>query len=970
MRSDGLVWDSGRVESNSTLDIPYGGPAPLPGQRLWWRVETWSSDDRRAVSAPAFFETAPRPQDWAATWLASEHPLAAADRAAGLHWLEVAGLQSDTAVRGFRFSASVPSTTQADFLLSANKLDGVWLNGQAVRAEGEEAVSWTTIAQYRLTLMPGANVIAVTLKKAAGFGVVNGFASILRLPDATGGLTRLTSAEGWKTALEPAEGWQSPAFDASAWDTATIARRKPAGEPWPAYPAMHLRRAFKTGRRVRSARLYATALGCYEAWINGVRVGDQMLAPEMTDTHERVLFQAHDVTDLLRRGDNALGFWVGDGWYGSEFSSISRYSFGPPPNRVLARLDIEYEDGGRDSVVTGEGWRTAPSPVVSSEIYDGEIYDARLEIAGWSRAGFDDSGWAQAVEAPAPEVAVEPQEAPPVRITQTLKAVSITEPTPGVHVFDFGQNFAGWPRLKVRGQAGDRVEMRFAENLQADGQVDQSNLRSAFARDAYILKGGGDETWTPRFTYHGFRYVQVSGLRGRPTVDTLQGLVGHNDLAFTGLLRVGDPVVEKFWRNAVWSQRSNFFGLPTDCPQRDERLGWMGDAEVFWPAAAYNMDVQAYSARVMGDIRHGQSSKGGFPDVIPPFFVGLELTSPGWSDAGIVLPHTAWMHYGDTGIVRENWDAMQRHMAWIESQNPNHLWAKARGADYGDWLAVDAVQPGDPTTPKDLVGTAYWARCAAMMAQMAEATGQTDDAARYLALFDAIRAAFRSAFVKADGSIGNGSQTSYILPIRFGLLDPAGTADAGRRLAADIHRRNDTLSTGFLGTPHILDALVDSGQAEVAVTLLLQRQFPSWGYMVTKGATTMWERWNSDTGDVAMNSYNHYAFGAIGDFLFRRVAGVDAAAPGFSKVRVAPVVDARLGFGGADYASASGLIRTDWKIEGDRLRLDVELPAGVSAEVVLPASASSWTHDGAPVVATGPYAITGGRHRFLGQRQA
>lgn len=942
-RGRDLLWDSGRIEESRSFDIPYDGPEAAPRQRIWWRVQTWTPQGAVATSRPAFWEATITPDDWTAHWLASEHPEAKADRLAGLHWVTGTGPQGPGVQRAFRTLIETPEAAQAEFLLSASKLQGVWLNGTPIEAEGPETPEWTTMALYRLDLRPGRNVLAFALTREAGFGTpAAAAAGLLKMRGADGQVRRLTTRTGWRTLVSPPDGWTDPTFDDADWAEASPPPRPPYGEPWRPYPAMHLRKGFAATRRIRSARLHATALGCYEAWINGRRVGDRMMAPEMTDPSRRILFQTYDVTALVRRGDNALGLWVGDGWYGSEYSSISRFSFGPAPCRVKAQLDIEYDDGSRETIATGPGWKTAPSPILSSEIYDGEVYDARAEIEGWSTPAFDDAGWAEAETVDAPDVAIEPEDAPPVRVTQTLKAVAITEPTPGNWVFDFGQNFAGWPLLKVRGQTGDAVEMRFAEVLLPSGEVDQRNLRSALARDTYILKGRGEETWTPRFTYHGFRYVQVSGLQTRPTAETLQGLVGHNDLTMTGLLRLGDPVIEKFWRNAVWSQRSNFFGLPTDCPQRDERLGWMGDAEVFWPAAAYNMDLQAYSSRVMGDIRHGQSAKGGFPDIIPPFFVGLELTSPGWSDAGIVLPHTAWMRNGDTEIVSENWDAMERHMAYILSQNPDHLWTRARGADYGDWLAVDAKEPGDPTTPKDLVGAAYWARCAGMMAQMAEGLGRTEDEARYRALFAQIRAAFNVAYVKPGGEIGNGSQTSYILPIAFGLLDDAAKAEAGRRLVADIRRRGDTLSTGFLGTPHILDALADSGHPDVAVTLLLQRRYPSWGYMVEKGATTMWERWNSDSGEVAMNSYNHYAFGAIGDFLFRRIAGIAPAAPGFRHVRVAPIVDRRLGYAGADYISPVGRIRADWRFEGDSAVLDLDIPAGAEAEVP-PSPGMDWT---------------------------
>lgn len=961
-RGRNLLWDSGRVDTPRSFDIAYDGLGAPSGRRMWWRVQVWTPQGD-ATSRPAFWEAAITAQDWTAEWLASEHPEARADRLAGLHWITGAGTQRPGVQRAFRTTVETPQGTEAEFLLSASKLQGVWLNGDLVQAEGPEEPDWTTMALYRLDLRPGRNVLAFALTREAGFGVpAAAAAGLLKMRGADGKVARMTTQTGWRTLLSAPEGWTAPTFDDSGWAEAVTPPRPPYGEPWLPYPAMHLRKGFAARRRIRSARLHAAALGCYEAWINGRRVGDRMMAPEMTDPARRILFQTYDVTALLRRGDNALGLWVGDGWYGSEYSGISRFSFGPAPCRVKAQLEIEYDDGSRETVATGPGWKTAPSPVLSSEIYDGEVYDARLELDGWASPGFDDSGWNVAASAETPTVAIEAEDAQPIRVTQTLKAIAITEPAADTWVFDFGQNFAGWPLLKVRGESGDAVEMRFAEVLLPSGEVDQSNLRSALARDTYILKGRGEETWSPRFTYHGFRYVQVTGLRQKPTIDTLQGLVGHNALPVTGLLRIGDLVIEKFWRNAVWSQRSNFFGLPTDCPQRNERLGWMGDAEVFWPAAAYIMDVQAYSARVMGDVRHGQSAKGGFPDVIPPFFVGMELTSPGWSDAGIVLPHTAWMRNGDTGIVRENWDAMERHMGYILSQNPDHLWAKARGADYGDWLAVDAKEPGDPTTPKDLVGTAYWARCARMMAEMAEGVGRAEDEARYRTLLDTIRAAFNAAYVKPDGEIGNGSQTSYILPIAFGLLDEAARAEAGRRLVADIRRRGDKLSTGFLGTPHILDALAQSGHPDMAVTLLLQRDYPSWGYMVEKGATTMWERWNSDTGDVSMNSYNHYAFGAIGDFLFRRIAGVAPAAPGFSRVQIAPIVDRRLGHAGADYVSTAGRIRVDWRFENDRPVLEVEVPAGAEAEVS-PSPGVDWVMDGR-ASSQAPIRLGAGRHRL------
>jgi alpha-L-rhamnosidase len=364
----------------------------------------------------------------------------------------------------------------------------------------------------------------------------------------------------------------------------------------------------------------------------------------------------------------------------------------------------------------------------------------------------------------------------------------------------------------------------------------------------------------------------------------------------------------------------------------------MGDAAVFWPAAAYNMDVEAFTHRFMGDVRLAQRPDGQFPDCIPPFILPISRSAPGWADAGVILPHTVWRQYGDTGVVADNWDAMERYLAFILEKNPGHLWKSSKGSDYGDWLAVDAKYPGEATTPKDLIGTAFWAADAAMMRDMAHAIGKTGAADRYAALFETIRSAFQAAYVAADGQIGNGSQTSYVLAIRFGLLSPEQAKEAGRRLAANVAARGGKLSTGFLGTPHILDALADTGQEATAIGLLLQRDYPSWGYMVAKGATTMWERWNSDTGDLSMNSYNHYAFGAIGAFLFRRVAGLEALEPGFRKVRIAPIFDRRLGHAGADYDAVTGRFTVDWRFVGEQVDLMLTLPPGSEGEVVLPAS--------------------------------
>lgn len=952
-----LLWDSGRVESSAGFDIAYGGAALPARSQAFWRVEVWPEGAGRPLrSSTSSWETGlgdnPR---WQGEWLASESETARRDRKAGIVWITGTDRPKVDQPRLFRTVIESAGQADAELLVSAHRLDGVWFNGEPAVAAQDDPVAWTQMAVYPLRLRAGRNVIAIAVTRKVGFGVPQPYlAAMLRHGPGLG--ERRTGADGWRTSLEAAAGWQAADFDDSAWETAFAASSAlPVGEPWPAGPACLLRRGFTIDRPIVSARLYATALGFYEPWLNGRKIGTERLTPDFTDPSDRLVYQAWDVTGQLRQGENVIGLWVGEGWYGGKVGASSRYIFGPAPCRVMAQLEITHADGSREILATGDGWEIADSPVVANSIYDGEVHDARLEQAGWAGPAAPRDGWRKAETIATRLPAIEPQRCPPIRAHGILRPLTLRKLGAGRYVADFGQNFAGWPRLSIRAPRGTRIEMRFAETIAGDGGVDQANLRTAWQRDVYITAGKGREVWEPRFTYHGFRYVELRGVPDKASSWSIEALVGHQDLAVTGDFRTADPVIRKFWENSLWSQKSNFFGLPTDCPQRDERLGWMGDAQVFWPAAAYNMDVAAFTARIMEDVRHAQKPGGAFPDCIPPYVPGLDLASPGWADAGIVLPYTAWMQYGDTGIIAANWTAMDRYMAWIARANPNNRWVNGRGADYGDWLAVDSdpKNPGKATTPKDLIGTALWAANSRMMSEMADALGLAEDAERYRALFTAIAQAFNEAYVAADGKVGNGSQTGYVLAIRFGLLSPTAQAEAGRRLAADIARRGNSLSTGFLGTPHILDALAMSSHADVAVTLLLQRNYPSWGYMVTKGATTMWERWNSDTGDVGMNSLNHYAFGAIGAFLFRRIAGIAAAQPGFRRIEIAPIMDARLGGAGATYHSISGTIRTDWAVRSGRFTLDVELPAGVPAEVVLP--------DGRRAAANG------GRHRFSGR---
>jgi alpha-L-rhamnosidase len=960
---DSELWDSGRVSSDSSIGIRYKGAALSSRQRCYWRVRVW--DEHGGASGPsavAWWEMGLlNPQDWSAQWLAAEDQAMREDRETGLRWIR-GHPEPDGQSTYFRLSFSVPAAATATLFVAAYGKTQLWMDGEALvlPAVAPFIVGPHPARKISAPLDAGRHVVAVSVgandPRLASFGFPTGeIAPFLRVDFPDGESLRI-NCEGWKSGPSVDEDWQRRDFEDNQWLDAEIVAEDRL-EPWPPEPAMLMRCPFNVANSVTRARIYATALGGYELYINGDRVGNALLAPESTDFRKRALYRVYDVTDRMQVGQNVLGAIVGDGWYASYSVIVGRYPWGGPPRRLLLQLELTYADSSREVITSGPGWQISRSPILKSEIYDGEYYDSRLEQTGWSAPGFVVSGWQEALSAADPKVTMAAQVSPPIRRTLELTARSITEPTPGVFVFDFGQNFSGWCRLQVTGSAGMAVEMRFAELLASDGQVDQANLRSAKQTDTYVLKGDpGGEVFEPHFTYHGFRFVQVTGFPGVPTTKSLAGIVIHSDLAVTGTLAIGNPTIQELWRNTVWSQRSNFLGIPTDCPQRDERMGWMGDANVFWDAAAFNMDVDGFTRRFMADARDAQAESGAFPEFCPaaykdranagtagPIGAGAKAAArggaPGWADAGIILPWTLWQRYGDTGIIEENWAAIERHLASILDANPDFLWRHHRGADYGDWLALDAKNPGDPTTPKDLVATAVWAHSVDCMAQMAAATMRPDAAREYRVLRTNIEAAFERNYIEADGSIGNGSQTGYILALRYALVPETLRAAASANLVADIRRRGTLLSTGFLGTPMSLDVLADSGYGELVYDLLLRTEFPSWGYMVAKGATTIWERWNSDTGDISMNSFNHYALGAVSGFLFRRIAGIAALEPGFRQIEVKPLLDRRVKCGGGEYESVLGTIATRWRqLETYEFELDLTIPPNCFATVHLPAT--------------------------------
>ncbi|MGH2533130.1 MAG: family 78 glycoside hydrolase catalytic domain [Thermomicrobiales bacterium] len=743
--------------------------------------------------------------------------------------------------------------------------------------------------------------------------------------------------------------WEMGLLNQEDWRGQWISLGKDDAEPSP-----FLRTTFSLSQPVRRARLYATARGLYEARLNGERVGDAVLSPGWTDYTKRIQYQTYDVGNLLHVGENTFGAILGTGWYcGSVGFQGQRNHYGTHP-QFLAQLVVEHEDGTTTTIVTDETWRATTGPIRSSDLLMGEEYDARAELPGWDAPGYDDADWSPVRSAPLDDVALVADRAEPVRVTEELMPRSITPLDEQTAIVDLGQNMVGWVRLKVRGPAGTRVQLRFAEVLNPDGTLYSTNLRLARQTDVYTLRGDGEEDFEPRFTFHGFRYVEITGYPGALTPDAVTGRVVESATPPAGAFACSNEMANQLQRAIVWGQRGNFLSIPTDCPQRDERLGWLADAQIYAGTACFNRDVAAFFTKWLEDVADAQSPEGAYSDVAPRL-VDLADGAPAWGDGGVILPWIFYQRYSDVRLIERHYDGMARWLEYIYAANPDYRWVNRRNNDFGDWLNVDAP------TPKDLLATAYWAYDADLMARMARALGRDADAARYDDLFAKIKAAFIDAYVAADGRVAGATQTGYVLALRMDLLPDDLRAEAARHLVDDIERHGGHLTTGFVGVGYLCPLLTELGHADLAYRLLLNEDYPSWGYMLRNGATTIWERWDGWTEargfqDPGMNSFNHYAFGSIGEWLFCHVAGIDtdSAQPGYAHVVIRPYPGGGLTWTKAEYDSIRGKITSAWHVEDGGLRLDVAIPANVTATVYVPAADAAHVTEGGKPAGNAP----------------
>lgn len=757
--------------------------------------------------------------------------------------------------------------------------------------------------------------------------------------------------------------WSEPAWAEAALLESGDWKARPVGGAWPENgpgdlrPA-RVRREFTLRRPIAAARLYATAHGLYQAEINGTRVGDDTLSPGWTVYGRRLKYRTYDVTRYLVPGRNAIGAWLGDGWYRGRlgFHGGTRDIYGADQS-WLAQLEIVHDDGSVTVIATDQSWQAALGPVITSSLYDGEVHDARLDDPAWSRPG-SGAMWSPVAVRDRDPATLEPDDAPPVRCTQEISPVSVTLRDDGSYLLDYGQNLVGRLAIIVTGPRGTRVKLRHAEVL-IGGDLATAPLHQARAADEYVLDGAGTERWEPRFTFHGFRYATITGWPGELRPESAVARVYHTDMPRAGEFSCSNPLVQRLHDNVRWSVRGNLVSIPTDCPARDERLGWTGDAQVFAPTALFLYNCTALLDSWLTDVGIEQLPDGTVPWYVPVIPGGPQWTpirpGAGWGDAAVLTPVALYQETGDVELLRRHYRAA---CGWVELltrlAGPSRLWDT--GYQLGDWLdpTAPADDPAAGATDRYLIATAYFAWSARHLAVAAQVLANTNDADEYAQLADEVAAAFRGRYLMEGGRLTSDSQTAYAVAIEFGLLgDDNLIRQAGDRLADLVRGNGYRIGTGFVGTPLICDALTRTGHVDEAYRLLLETECPSWLYPVTRGATTVWERWDSLRPDGTLNpdgmtSFNHIALGSVADWLHRVVAGLAPAAPGYRKILFRPRPGGGLTYAAASHQSPWGEAGISWEIKDGQLHVVMTVPPNCTATADLPGKPpvelSSGTH--------------------------
>jgi alpha-L-rhamnosidase len=724
-------------------------------------------------------------------------------------------------------------------------------------------------------------------------------------------------------------------------------------------PSPLLRKEFAVPDGMIRAMLYVTALGEYEIYLNGACVGDQYLSPEWTDYSFRVQYQTYDVTPKLVKGNNAIGAMLGDGWCLGLLGpgDTIRQRFWADARRLLLKLVVETQDGQEIEVLSDGEWKVwEEGPIRSADHFMGETYDCTYELPGWNQIDFDDSAWTEVAVDDGIRASLVAQKNEPIKIYDTLIPIEVTSPSEGITIFDLGQNMVGWCEILLDGEAGTEITLRHGEMLEEDGTLYVANLRIARATDTYILDGKGERWFHPHFTFHGFRYVEVTGLQSEPNLGTLRGLAFCSSSPPAGQFECSNPMLNQLWSNILWTQRNNMASVPTDCPQRNERMGWMGDAQVFAQTAIYNLNIAAFFAKFVTDMRDAQGPDGQFTDFAPHPFPGpikyAMMFAPGWADCGVIIPWRLYVAYGDTRVLSDHYEAMKRYVDLIREENPDFIWRVCQ-SNYGDWLNGNTIKAaGYPSfggeVPRPVYSTYFFFLSATLLSKIAGILGKADECAEYAEVAQHVQEAFLQTYVEPDGTIQGYTQAGCAMALGFGILPEALQGPATEFMVEAIHGYDDRISTGFISTIHMMLELSRRGYNELAYQLAESKQFPSWGYTIEQGATTVWERWDGYVKgrgfqDPGMNSFDHYSIGAVGEWMYRVILGInfDESKPAMQHVILAPKPGGTLTWAKGHYYSIRGRISSSWERDETSTSYHFEIPPNTTATVHFERSARS-----------------------------
>ncbi|MBB6239698.1 alpha-L-rhamnosidase [Pedobacter sp. AK013] len=752
----------------------------------------------------------------------------------------------------------------------------------------------------------------------------------VRVKDNHGNVSAWSPVQFFQTGLKP-EDWTAKWIAVNGKDTSL------------ASPLF--RKEFNLKKEVKSAMVYITAKGLYEANINGGRIGNAYFAPGWTSYKDHIQYQVYDVKQSLKKGANVIGVSLGDGWYKGRIGFSHQKQFYGDTRALLMQLEVEYTDGTRENIISDNTWKTSYGPILASNIYDGETYDARLELAGWNNIGFkENTSWKPVQELGGGQEKLVGMSGPQVTKHETFKALKIFKTPKGETVVDFGQNLVGWVMLKAKGPAGTKISISHAEVLTREGNFYTTNLRSAKQQNNYILKGETEQVFEPHFSFQGFRYVKIDGYPGELKLEDITAVAVYSDMKTSGKFNTSNPLLNQLQHNISWGQKGNFVDVPTDCPQRDERLGWTGDAQAFATTAAYNMDVSGFFTKWLKDVSADQLPNGSVPFVVPNVLSQNDAGSAGWADVATIIPWDMYVSYGDRGILETQYGSMKKWVDYISSVAKNNLWNT--GFHFGDWLFYRPNDDNDgraAVTDKYMIAQTFYAHSTQLLINAAKVLGKTDDVTKYSALLEQIKAAYIKENMTPNGKLISNTQTAYVLALQFDMLPENLRAQAAQRLVDNVKDYGNHLTTGFLGTPYLCHVLSRFGHEDVAYDLLLQESYPSWLYPVKMGATTIWERWDGIKQDGSfqtadMNSFNHYAYGAIGDWMYKNIAGINpvSAQPGYKSILIAPRPGGKLTSASGELETVYGMVKSSWTIADGVFKLDVTVPANATATIVLP----------------------------------